>query len=213
MGLLTAFLQRDPFEPYLHTGDESVLTYAGPSEQGKVLASVDFALGLVDNQLSEAWGTEVVVASCEDVLTFVEFHTALQLRRRLLRTAVGVDQPVASAVAGSHVAGAVGGRPGLETSFFVEQPCCVAAYLVPCHDTTFHIESVLPSSEELQGLRSSGVSSWLDWTVQPSRSRSSGYTDCPFQQLQNYDPSFRVVFFPSSVLPFSAAFLLLLPQA
>lgn len=36
-------------------------------------------IGLVDSLLFEVWGTEVVVASYDDVLTFAEFHTELQL--------------------------------------------------------------------------------------------------------------------------------------
>ena len=137
MGRLIASPLRGPFGPSPHTGGASVLAYAGPFELGKVQALVDFALGLVDSQPSEAWDTGVVVVSCEDVPTFADFHTVLQLH-----TAVGLDQPVASVVAGSHAAGgAVGDRPDLVTSFVVEQPC-VVAYLVRYHDTMSHIEAV-----------------------------------------------------------------------
>ena len=123
MGLSPACPPRGPSGPSPRTGDASVWPCADPFG-GKVLAWGDFVPRLVDTQLSEAWGTGEVVDSCEDVLTFVDFHTA-----PLLRTAAGADRPVASVVAGNHAVAAAGGRLGLAQTSSAVEPC-VFAYLV-----------------------------------------------------------------------------------
>lgn len=150
---------RGPFEPSHCTGGgASASPYAVPFEQ-ETLPLVDSAPRLVGSQLSEAWGTGVVVASCDDVPTSADFRTVIRLPPQ---TAAWEGLPVASAEAWSCVAGAVGGKPGPETSF---SAACAAACSVQCLDTTLHLHTgaVLPSSAVRPlGSRSWGVSLYLD---------------------------------------------------
>ena len=103
---------RGPFEPSPRRigGASGGSEYAGPFEQGNQ-PSVDSGPRRAGSRPSGAWGTGVVVASCEDVLTSADTE---QLQP--LRTVAWEGQP-ASVVVESCAAGVPGGRPDPETSF------------------------------------------------------------------------------------------------